>query len=51
MSLYLLAVRISTELAQVRKGEVYYGHELPREESITTVCDVDYELLAVMLRM
>ena len=35
----------------VPTGKVFYGQESPRGESTTTVCGVNYQLLAVMLLM
>ena len=31
-----------------KKGRVFYGQEPPSEESTTTECEVNYQVLAVM---
>ena len=45
---YRYIVRLIFELATLCNGKVFYGQEPPSEESTTTECGVNYQLLVVM---
>ena len=41
--------KIHVDLNVQKKGKVFYGQEPPCEESTTTECGFNYQLLAVIL--